>query len=148
MKIIFLDIDGVLNTRANWGQRGVGALTPELVVRVAKLAKATDASIVISSTWRRRDGIVRVIELLEQTGFHHAREYVIGETPWVGSRAEDIANWLSRNEGVEAYVILDDDTAGEGLRSNPPPNFVPIDSMAGLTAADARAAEKLLKKAA
>merc|ERR1719158_2697931 len=49
LRLIFLDVDGVLNTA---GSANSGAINPELLSRLREVIVATGASVVLSSTWR------------------------------------------------------------------------------------------------
>jgi hypothetical protein len=53
MKVIFLDIDGVLNTTATPKPANDSRVVdPMLLARFRKLLFDTDAEVVLSSTWR------------------------------------------------------------------------------------------------
>jgi len=52
MKVIFLDIDGVLNVIPQGHDKYGGIFHPEFVENLRTIIEATDAKIVISSTWR------------------------------------------------------------------------------------------------
>lgn len=145
MKIIFLDIDGVLNTPATWGKRPLSqgdAIEAELVQRVSDLAEGTDALVVISSTWRMMLDLGTLKVLLNRKGFVETWR-IIDITPHLGHRAKDIAAWLSTHRDVTAYVALDDDTAYDGLNSLGK-HWVPIDPAVGLQNADCKKAMELL----
>lgn len=106
MKVIFLDIDGVLNTiktKQRWN--GFIGMNPVAVKRFNKLVEDTNAEVVLSSTWRRdknwrkvmrRNGLT--MKFLDRTIFMPGK-----------IRGLEIKHWLDRHE-VEKYVILDDDT--------------------------------------
>ena len=52
-KILFLDIDGVLNTGSHLSQDKYGdGFNPKAVANLAKIVDATGADIVISSSWK------------------------------------------------------------------------------------------------
>jgi hypothetical protein len=132
MKIIFLDIDGVINViskkRDEFGQ----LFHPPFVENLKKIIDETGAKIVISSSWRK-DGLDRMKEMWK---FRNLPGEVIDTTPsiYTGSivywnnhlkkhptprrysysipRGCEIAFWLERNSElqIENYVILDDDT--------------------------------------
>lgn len=140
MKVIFLDIDGVLNTAHSMKKRevfiemgdhvvGFNQFDEICVENFNKLIEATGAKIVISSTWR--EGCVRngtfhlLVEHLKKQG---VKGEVIGHTPvtWKGVRNREIDMWLEENKessGVEKYVIIDDDL---GFFDCVPNNFVHI----------------------
>jgi hypothetical protein len=109
MKIIFLDVDGVLNTR-------LGSLDADKLDILQSVVQATGAAVVISSTWRHHEHqMVRLRPELERRGIR-----IAGQTPisasrdpserfWVAStRGAEIESWLTDHPGVSRFVILDD----------------------------------------
>jgi len=118
LKIIFLDIDGVLNSVAS-----IIALYDDKPVRneegfdhvsvglLKRLCKTTDAKIVISSTWRKLYTYEEFLEIFSRKGWQDFP--MIGTTPVNQShglcRGHEIKDWLDANE-VETYIILDDDS--------------------------------------
>lgn len=117
MKVIFLDIDGVLGNRKSQnaafnhkiyppGNAFLHAVDPDCVQRLRKLVEATGASIVISSTWRRfMDEVQRAFDWCNWSDVP-----IIGRTGVMNSRGQEIAEWLKHNPEVTQYVILDDDS--------------------------------------
>lgn len=117
MKIIFLDFDGVLNSH-EWMEKTQkihemdhgwmhSIVDEEAAKRVKRIANATNAVIVVSSTWRRFHSINKLQQILIDAGCDTP---VIGRTPILNSfRGNEIAQWLNENGPVEAFVILDDD---------------------------------------
>ena len=109
MKIIFLDIDGVLNT---YGEDGSLAswehCKSELMHNLEKIVKETDAYIVISSSWREEG-----IELLKESGFQYV-DRIIGVTPhwiqgfYIEHRGEQIMGYVRQN-GIHQYIVIDDE---------------------------------------
>jgi hypothetical protein len=108
MRVIFLDIDGVLNCK-NTTQRSRGfiGIDPFLVAIFNKIIFATDAEIILSSAWR----------LFNDSGKEEIRRAVmpfISETPrpTTGFRGDEIREWfkLNPNIQIEKYAILDDDS--------------------------------------
>lgn len=126
MNLVFLDIDGVLNSDA-WFARspprdwGLDHLDPEAVARVDRLASDTGARIVISSTWRLVYPLQQIRAMLAAKGL---RAPIVDRTPEIPAefaegrvRAQEIERWLNahelrvrRGEGgvIESFVILDD----------------------------------------
>jgi hypothetical protein len=103
MKIIFLDIDGVLNNYDTLGE-GLGCWEPSLVKILKKIIKETDAEIVLSSTWRRIERYRNIIKNDMKINF-------IDKTPTMWEkRGIEIQSWLNDNPGVEKFIILDDDS--------------------------------------
>jgi hypothetical protein len=114
MKILFLDIDGVLNTPAylHGGKTPVTGMTaqaidPALVARVNQILAATGARVVISSTWRRYLMAEQLIWMLVSRGFEGL---IVGGTPHLprAERGAEIDAWLRANPGVTQFCILDD----------------------------------------
>jgi hypothetical protein len=123
MKVLFLDVDGVLNS-LNFFTSGRrvkshdydprNQIDPEAVKLLTEIIDATGAKIVISSVWRynHRPGEMQV--LLEEFG---CRCQVIGSTPRSTeshARGKEIDAWLTtsgyaRRDPVERFAILDDD---------------------------------------
>lgn len=113
MKVLFLDIDGVINsertrTAFNGFPRG---FEPEQMAKfdhvalelVRKLCRVTGAKVVLSTSWRICFPLRKFIDAFDLP--------IIGETPDLGEehgRGEEIALWLKRNPGVERYAIVDD----------------------------------------
>lgn len=124
MKVLFLDIDGVLNHQ-NTKDRVCGfvGLDPELIAIFNKIVDAVpDLKIVVSSTWRKSvmPGVYHNFDelkaLLAKRGL---KGEIIGRTPDFahigGHRGSEIGNWLVGHPEVTHYAILDDDSdAGEG----------------------------------
>lgn len=119
MKVVFLDIDGVLNSHAYvirlqaQGQK-VGGLLGIDPVAVAHLNRLVDAgaTFVLSSTWRFSHTPERMTKVLQATGF---RGRVISATPRLNesmARGKEIQMWLDdwKGDPVESFVILDDDS--------------------------------------
>jgi hypothetical protein len=107
MKVIFLDIDGVLNVmhpdRDEYGR----CFHPHFEDNLKRIIKETGAKIVISSTWRA-SGLMVMQEMWIK---RQLAGEVIDITCHLKSRrrGQEIQVWLDSNE-VESYVILDDDT--------------------------------------
>ncbi len=116
MKVIFLDFDGVLNSR-NWMEANMEAITNQTlctltdvdataVKRVNEIIQQTGAVVVVSSTWRLLRPVSVLREVLGRAGFEGV---VFGTTPRLsGERGHEIADWLNTHGPVEGYVIIDD----------------------------------------
>ena len=121
MKIIFLDIDGVLNSteyiislKGNFNSVDkVYQIDPKAVVRLNKITDATSASIVVSSTWRMFYKYMADLRgVLVEAGITGK---VIDKTPVNNNiRGAQIAEWIDkqnkRSDKVEQFIILDDDS--------------------------------------
>ena len=119
MKIIFLDIDGVLNSRAydrkrNWNEQT--EIDETRLPLVKKIIDATEAKIVLSSTWREHWN--KDPNQCDKDGAyinHIFAKYclqVYDKTPNLGfslDRPDEIKAWLNcANEAIESFVIIDD----------------------------------------
>lgn len=119
VKVIFLDIDGVLNSRAYDRKRDWTKQTDIDETRlplVKRIVEETGAEIVLSSTWRRHwdknaeacaeDGRY-INEIFAKYGLK-----IYDKTPYLGicaERKDEVALWLERaGDAVEKFVIIDD----------------------------------------
>lgn len=111
LKVIFLDIDGVMNScfsKTSTVHENL-AFDPNCVAHLYKIIAATDAKVVLSSSWR----IGETIETISNRVLSHygLDKYLIGMTPFQDfecTRGEEIKQWLSKNS-CDSFVILDDD---------------------------------------
>lgn len=116
MKIIFLDIDGVLNRMGTVERfRGYIGIDAGLVPILNKVIEETDAKIVVSSTWRNWPGIPEAEKrqfITDTLRDHGIKGEVIGITPKLfidtSDRWREISLWLSIHPEVLDYVIVDD----------------------------------------
>jgi hypothetical protein len=107
MKVLFLDIDGVLVTDKP------GKFDRSLLEQLVRVVQRTGCHIVLSSDWRRRpEGLSIVRQQLQQVGLDllgHCRPTVADE-----ERPLEIADWIRDRAGskgpevVTHYVVLDD----------------------------------------
>lgn len=113
MKVIFLDFDGVLNSECC--NHGV-TLLPSKLELLRQLVEATDAKIVLSTSWREHwskdpeqcDSTGGTMDLIFQV---HGLQ-IFDKTPVLpGGREAEIKAWLDQNP-VENYVVLDDRLLG------------------------------------
>lgn len=131
-KIVFLDIDGVMNNPTNWGRRGEGAILRHTCEMMNEVVKKTDCKIVISSTWRK---IYPVCEIRKFFMSHGWRAPIIGRTPDSrdGFRGGEVAEYLKMmNLEDPTYVCVDDE--GDFFPHQP---LVQTSGYVGLTQADA-----------
>ena len=106
MKVIFLDIDGVLINR-RYASRNTA--DPHCVEQLNRITNATGADIVVSSSWKDY-GLPKITLILKQWG---VEADIIDVTPdWDGyERRWEIMGWLSDKFGDTRYcpfVIIDD----------------------------------------
>ena len=124
MKVIFLDIDGVLNSEMYEASRTEnstdGYIDMSRLKLLADIINATDAKIVLSSSWRLDWD--KSSELCGEDGEyinHCLAKYglaVMDKTPFISfftERRMEILTWLSNHRSdVESFVVLDDITGG------------------------------------
>lgn len=149
MKIIFLDIDGVLNSEQffkalyrdkNYAFKEFCPIACSNLIEI--LVEIPDVKIVVSSTWR----IGRTIQELEDILFNNAgvpRGTVIGKTSEVRNRrGAQIEDWIKEetNPVAERFVILDDDSDMKPYMDR----LVRTNGRHGLQLEDARRAVRLL----
>ena len=117
MKIIFLDIDGVVNcwsTKERAPSKVVG-VEQRLIAYIKEIVDATGAKIVLSSTWRKD----WAFDLLNGKDWDYLSKefakqdlYFLDYTPIRrdSNRGEEIKEWLeSTGYDIYSYVIIDDD---------------------------------------
>lgn len=171
MKILFLDIDGVLNAHEYVPEVGCGQIHPDKVARLNRVLAATDARIVISSAWRylchrnemnldglgwllRSHGVLkdRLIgvtrpDTMRSNGHVPGYAYsgVPGSWPVGDERGQQITDWLNmfsdEDSKVISYAVVDDLDIGIAAAGHP---FVQTDGTVGLTDADANLLINLL----
>lgn len=110
MKLIFLDIDGVLINREAC-RRGFGKADSKSVALLNSLTTATGASLVLSSCWRIGKSVPECRELLKSFGVTGS---MIDRTPVAHDltlkRGDEIRSWLySYPRDISSFIILDDD---------------------------------------
>lgn len=144
MKVVFLDVDGVLNAgrRVVPGTKGFKLkdwVLPHPIQHINRITRATGAKLVISSTWRIGKTIWELREMFAGVGIEAE---IVGKTEngpcqWhrtlgypecsTGHRGAEIHDWLRTynavnfmagevDYAVESFVILDDDTDLEPYR--------------------------------
>lgn len=146
---VFLDVDGVLNTEADWARK-VYSLDSKCVDSFCKLLNSlNEPKVVLSSTWRNgiaRDGTTAVhiddlIKALKPSGIKSLDKTGIAPD---GSRTKEIEHYLRRHT-EDSYIILDDDPELFEQRENTPHLYL-TSSKTGLTDMDVKRILKLLTK--
>lgn len=163
MKIIFLDIDGVLNSQLYHERTYDPNLEKDIsrfdykcrdiddkaVSFLNDLIKDTGAKVVVSSSWRRSETIESLTKILQARGFTGE---IVGFTPRLGKntvRGNEIHKWIEDNDkllGVyyyqfKEYVILDDDSDMLLWQKD---NFIKTDGYVGLTPTNVHKATYIL----
>ena len=134
-KVVFLDIDGVLNSEASLMEDD--SLEEALILNLKELVEKTGAEIILSSSWRVLfNSLRRLMDRLGKVGLHisgltpdgvswkwienhnlkPSAKYRDTYTNWEGKkidittdRGAEIFKWLSDHKEVESFVILDDE---------------------------------------
>lgn len=116
-KVVFLDIDGVLND----GAKGL-KIDEVMVERLARIVNNTGAALVLTSSWRwsyirsmdadhpeKDNDIEMLVGALDRYGMH-----IEGTTPIFfngpNGRPFEVRTWLQRRANVKRFVILDDES--------------------------------------
>lgn len=157
MKVIFLDIDGVLNTPSSGSRCGeyVG-IDDDKTKLLADIVKRTKAKIVLISTWKKYWRKEEKLKPLQDYSANYLDEKLAKQGLKVIDKTKDKADgrYLSRGESileyvyrnnVENYIILDDcqfDYDGCDLMDN----YIKTNQIEGLSEQQIKAAcETLLR---
>ena len=111
MKVIFLDIDGVLNSDEYFDKiKGlkIEGIESQVDVEKIKLLKRavgeTGSKVVLSSSWRYTRNAQYLKQLLLEYGI------LVDSTPYMeNERGKEIKKWLEEHKDTEDFVILDDE---------------------------------------
>lgn len=133
MKVLFLDIDGVLNSHRTVYAFGGFAhgLSPEAVAMfdhvalalVRNLCRTSGAGVVLSSSWRKLHPWAQIGTALGLP--------IIDATPSLGTiRGAEIDAWLQLHPEVTHYAIVDDDS---DMLPKQSAHFVQTNARDGLT---------------
>ncbi len=154
LRVIFIDVDEVLNTLTSAFLVNKGIYPPDVeygtstmdhgcVQLFRALCKETKSMFVLSSTWRKNKN-KDFIKTLEWCGFTDWKEYYLGDTPILDTiRGEEIKSFLTDHPNIKNYVIIDDnsDMLDEQL-----PHFVKVNGDIGFTVYDYIKAVSILKR--
>lgn len=110
MKALFLDVDGVLNSATFFAENPpmpVTSVDPRAIRRIRRVAEATGALVVLSSSWRKQPNLV---DTLRTAGvpIHDITPTLTGL-----ARCDEILAWLDEHPEVTSYAIIDDDPDAE-----------------------------------
>lgn len=111
MKVIFLDVDGVLNSDEYFDKiknLNINGIQSEIDVEKIKLLNIaineTKAKIVLTSSWRYTRNAQELRKLLSEYGIS------TDSTPFIqNERGLEIKQYLSEHPDVEDFVIVDDE---------------------------------------
>lgn len=154
MKVIFLDIDGVLNNdnTTSTTPNGFVGIGNSLLKNLYKIVQATDAKIVLTSTWK--DDWDRNIDNCTETGiymnkkFNQKQLYILDKVEDMpkGSyyRALSVIDYLHKYNCITDFVIIDDNHFDFDMYEELANHIVYTDEKIGLTLDDVKAAINIL----
>lgn len=170
MKVIFLDVDGVLNSDRTLYK--YTSLEDDLILNLKEIVDKTEAIIVLSSSWRSVENALRELidklfeygmhissmttdgvrlKYIQNAGFTPSKKYLefskmnydTGEREdFTHDRGAEIYYWLNHHKDVESFVILDDEDFD--IEAYFPNNFVKTSFAVGLTKKDVDKAINIL----
>ena len=136
MKVLFLDHDGVICLRSQWGKRNskksikrgdiFDPFCPKAVKVLNDILKKTEAEIVVTSTWRVHCDLEYMQKLYIKRGIAKAPidftkdlENVWDANDWFNSysdfeklhsaiRSKEIMVWLEEHPNVTSWIAIDD----------------------------------------
>lgn len=116
MKVIFLDIDGVLNCQSSESMcGGMIGIDDKKVKVLEEIVNKTNAKIVLCSSWKTFWERYEKIEQNEMGNYldrklKRHRLSILDKTVDRGSnRGYGIKQWLLNKEYIESWIVLDDD---------------------------------------
>ena len=165
MKVLFLDIDGVLNTKYWYTQMDRNtpkdkygyAFDPKAVANLKRIVEETGADLVVSSSWKCM-GLSQIEEMWRDRSLPGK---IIGITPNSVSdemllnadidsielfhiRGEEIKEWLTKHgKQVSNYAIIDD---MDNMLSEQQSRFVHTNPEVGITEEDAQKTIEILNR--
>jgi hypothetical protein len=179
MKVIFLDVDGVLNSNDWYVRRQTEVamddvhaqypfyeIDPNAIAQLNRITDATDAKLVISSTWRLGKEVEELITFFKKVGvtgevidktLHFGGNKIGYSIPrgceiewWLKQNGFQRINWSKERQleelekgKVKNYIILDDDS---DMLYGQREHFVKTPAMHGLTKRIADKAIRILNK--
>ena len=151
MKLVFLDIDGVLNNRTTMDRVAIDPnhpcdiVDPVNVKAFNRISDQTGAWIVVSSTWRYRYPARSLMQIvLGSLGIQGIVEGTTPRLPSDATRGEEIQAWFDAHpEWKNAEFIVVDDSSDISPFED---RFVHVSFETGLTEEDAERAIAMLGK--
>lgn len=104
MKVIFVDVDGVLNSDDFIDSvKGKQDIDIKTVLLLKRAIEETGAKIVMDTSFRYTQSFLKVQEMLLQNGI------MFDKTPFIDNeRGKEIKQYLSEYKDIEDYILLDD----------------------------------------
>lgn len=158
--VCFFDIDGVLNTSADWSRQYT--FRSELVANLCQFAKEENLDLVMISSWRigfeaplSQDNLPHIRALEREMDKHDVR--IAGKTPVLKgkSRDQEIERYLyyhpygqggKEGHGGMRCIVIDDDTEeySKEAQKSPSLSFFFTDSAKGFSREEQKRARKML----
>lgn len=122
MKVLFLDIDGVVNKQENFAPAGVRTPYPidsYCALLVGRIQLQTGCEVVLSSSWRHYPDALQIVSnsvvtLLDRTPTlrksYDPPVFARGREWDMSLRGDEVNAWLKDHPEVTKYAILDDDS--------------------------------------
>lgn len=103
MKVIFVDVDGVLNSDDFIDSvKGKQDIDIKTVLLLKRAIEETGAKIVMDTSFRYTQSFLKVQEMLLQNGI------MFDKTPFIDNeRGKEIKQYLSEHRNIEDYILLD-----------------------------------------
>ena len=170
-KVIFLDIDGVLNSTKTLYEDS--SLEDNLILNLKEIVNKTEAKIILSSSWRlstyaiaklmdnldRFDLVISGmtcdgvdLDWLKKYEFDTTKKYLDTKFDYdenkqikiTHDRGAEIFKWLSEHKEVESFVILDDEDFD--IKNYFPDKLIKTNFKTGLTKEDVKKAIQIINK--
>ena len=144
MKVIFLDIDGVLNSYTTRARSPMGfiGIDASILQIFKKVVDVTDAKIVLTSAWQA--GYENDRELCDEDGrymvdaLNSIGAKIINKTGFSNREDRGVKTYLLNHKDIESWVVVDD-SRFPGFDKEPiVSRFVNTDYETGMTEEDAK----------
>lgn len=121
MKVLFLDIDGVVNNQNNFSpiaKRTPYPIDSYCAFLIGRIQIRTGCEVVLSSSWRHYPEAIKivsdsVVKIFDKTPDHiewdGVKRFARGREWPHELRGDEINAWLQNHQEVTKYAILDDD---------------------------------------
>ena len=154
MRIVFLDVDGVLNHQGCKEKLGgMYGVEDDLLDKLAEIIHSTEAQLVLTSSWKsfwdnqpiNSKGIDPMARyLIERLRSRGLRLIDRTEERDPGLRGHGIKAWLRKVPGITSWIVLDDDVFPDYKECGITPRLVRTSFEHGLTDKHVDKAIKLL----
>jgi len=116
MKVIFLDIDGVLNCKTSKSKcQNYKGIDNDKVKKLKQIVEQTDSRLILCSSWKKEWEKIDK-ELQDYSANYLDKKlrkeklYILDKTCDNGNnRGKGILSWLNKHPNVDKYIILDDE---------------------------------------